>query len=44
MDWFFPVLLVAVLIWTVIMWSRLEKIERWVSIITLVVVAYAIFR
>ena len=44
MEWFFPVLFVAMLIWTVILWSRLEKIERWVSIITLVVIVYAIFR
>lgn len=44
MEWFFPVLFVAMLLWTVFVWPRLEKIERWVAVITMAIVAYAIIR
>jgi len=44
MAWFFPLLFVAMLGWTVFMWPRLEKMERWIAIITLAIVVYAIFQ
>ncbi len=43
MAWFFPSLFVAMLVWTVLMWPRLDKLERSVAIITMAIVVYAIF-
>ena len=42
MSWFLPLLLVLMMLWTLFMWPRLRKVERWVAIITMVAVAYAI--
>jgi hypothetical protein len=42
LTWILPILLVSMLIWTVWMWSRLDYAQRWIAVIPLVIIAYAI--
>jgi membrane-anchored protein YejM (alkaline phosphatase superfamily) len=41
MEWALPVLFVAMLIWTIWMWSRLENNQRLIAIAPLLIIAYS---
>jgi hypothetical protein len=41
-QWLLPGLFVAMLIWTIWMWPRLDNIQRCIAVAPLLVIAYSI--